>query len=91
MLLAFMTVVSPAILQADSVDPQTLLVQNTPVTSQKPQEVEGETAEDGAPVLTIPQKSHQFENVPAGQTVTHDFVVQNQGTALLHITRVKSG
>ena len=50
-----------------------------------------ENAAEAAPELYIPVKSHQFENVPAGQTVTHDFVLHNRGTAPLHITGVKTG
>ena len=90
-LLVFMTAGIPAVSQAESVNPQTLLVQNTPTVSQEPQAVGGESAEGGVPALNIPQKDFQFENVPAGQTVIHDFVIRNQGTAVLGITRVKSG
>ena len=84
MLFMFMIVCSPAAAQ-------TPIEENTPVVSQDSQiEKEENTAQD-APALYIPHKSHQFENVPAGQTVTHDFIVHNKGTATLRITRVKTG
>ena len=44
-----------------------------------------------APAIFFPEKSFRFENAVAGQTVTHDFVVQNTGGADLQITRVKTG
>ena len=91
MLFVFMIICSPAASQADSTAAQTPLDQSTPVVSQESQiENEENTAQD-APALYIPQKSHQFENVPAGQTVTHDFIVHNKGTATLRSTRVKPG
>ena len=91
MLIAYMTIGIPVDLQADSVNPQTLLAQNTSAVGQESQKVEGDNAEDGIPEMRIPQKDYRFENVPAGRTVTHDFVIRNQGTAILGITRVKSG
>ena len=91
MLLAFMVVCAPASTWAESINPQTLLAQNTPAANQDPQTAEMENSADGVPELFIPENSYRFEPVPAGQTVTHDFVVHNKGTALLHITRVKTG
>ncbi len=91
MLFAFMIVCSPAISRADNTAPQTPLDQKTQAVSQEPQDEEVEKTADGAPELYLPEKTYQFENVPAGQTVTHDFVVHNKGTVLLHITRVKTG
>jgi len=91
MLFVFMVICSPAASQADSTAAQTPLDQHTPVVSQDSQTEEEENTAAAAPELYIPDKSHQFENVPAGQTVTHDFIVHNKGTALLRITRVKTG
>ena len=90
-LFAIMIVCSPAISRAADTAPQTPLDQDTQAVSQEPQDEEVENTADGTPELYLPEKTYQFENVPAGQTVTHDFVVHNKGTALLHITRVKTG
>jgi len=84
MLFVFMIICSPAAAQ-------TLLDHGTPVASQDPQTAEEEISAVAAPELYIPDKIHQFENVPAGQTVTHDFIMHNKGTATLHITGVKTG
>ena len=91
MLFAFMMVCTPIDSRADSIDPQGLLVQSTPTVSQDPQPIEEENTEDGFPKLSVPERNYQFESVPAGQTVSHDFIVYNKGTAPLHITRVKTG
>ena len=91
MLLVVLTVGTPAVSRADSLNPQTLIVQNTPAASQDPQTTEVENAAGGVPELFMPERSYRFENVPAGQTVTHDFAVHNKGTGLLRITRVKTG
>lgn len=45
----------------------------------------------GAPSLYIPEPSFQFDPVVSGQEVTHDYLVQNKGTAELEITSVKTG
>jgi len=45
----------------------------------------------GAPELFIAERSHRFSNVVAGQSVSHDFIIKNRGTAPLHISRVKTG
>ena len=91
MLIAFTLVCIPAAVRADSTAPQTPLDQSTQAVKPDPQKEETENTTDGVPELFIPEKSYQFENVPAGQTVTHDFVVLNKGSALLRITRVKTG
>ena len=84
MLFMFMIVCSPAAAQ-------TPIEENTPVVSQDSQTAEEDTAAVTAPELYIPDKIHQFDNVPAGRTVTHDYIVHNKGTATLRITRVKTG
>jgi len=91
MLFVFMIICCPAASQADSNAAQTPMDQSTPAASQDPQTAEEAHTAAAAPELYIPDKNHQFETVPAGQTVTHDFIVHNKGTATLHITRVKTG
>lgn len=91
MLIAFTMVCIPAVSRADSTAPQTPVDQNTRAVSQDIQKEDAENTADGVPEISIAEKSFQFENVPAGQTVTHDFVVVNKGSALLRITRVKTG
>ena len=90
-LFAFMIICSPAGALADNSAGQAALYQNTPEVSRDSQTVGEEKTAKAAPELNIPEKNYQFENVPAGQTVTHDFIVHNKGTAPLHITRVKTG
>lgn len=87
LLIVFMTICSPAASGADSSATKT----SPPVVSHDSQKAEEESAAEALPELYIPDKSYQFENVPAGQTVTHDFIIHNKGTAPLHITRVKTG
>lgn len=91
MLIAFTMVCIPAVSRAGSTAPQKPLDQSTQAVKPDIQKEEAEDTVDGVPELFIPEKSYQFENVPAGQTITHDFVVFNKGSALLHITRVKTG
>jgi DMSO/TMAO reductase YedYZ molybdopterin-dependent catalytic subunit len=91
MLFVFMIICSPAVSQADSSAAHTPLDQNTPAASQDPQTVEEANTATAAPELYIPDKIHQFKTVPAGQTITHDFIVYNKGTDALRITRVKTG
>lgn len=91
LLLAFVAVCAPSGSNADDTGPQALPAQSTPAVGQDSQTAGGDEAADGVPVLFLPETSFQFENVPAGQSVTHDFLVQNKGTALLRITRVKTG
>ena len=42
------------------------------------------------PVAYLPAPLYQFDTVPEGQVVTHDFIVQNRGSARLDIQRVKT-
>jgi hypothetical protein len=39
----------------------------------------------------FPERSYQFKPVVEGAKVSHDFVVQNKGTAVLKIDNVKTG
>ena len=45
----------------------------------------------GTPELYIAERSFRFPNVVAGQSVTHDFVRHNRGSAPLAVTKVKTG
>jgi hypothetical protein len=90
-LVAFMAVCMPTGSMADDTGPQVLPVQNTPAVVQDTRNAGEDEVTDGVPVLYLPETSFHFENVPAGQSVTHEFRVQNKGTALLRITRVKTG
>lgn len=44
-----------------------------------------------APAAVFPQISFQFESSLEGQSVEHDFVVQNKGDADLQIEKIKTG
>ena len=90
-LLACMLVLTLSVCWADDTNQTTSTDQNDPAVSQGSQTKEGEIVAVAVPEVFIPEKNHRFENVPAGQTVTHDFMVQNKGTAPLSITRVKTG
>jgi hypothetical protein len=43
------------------------------------------------PVAVLPVRSYEFEAVPDGVEVRHDFVIQNKGTAPLFISKVNTG
>jgi outer membrane protein OmpA-like peptidoglycan-associated protein len=47
--------------------------------------------ESQAPAAVLPARGYEFEPVPDGVEVRHDFVLQNKGTAPLIISRVKTG
>jgi len=49
------------------------------------------TEEPGSPSVFVPQPSFQFDPVVSGKSVSHDYIIQNRGTAELQITRVKTG
>ena len=42
------------------------------------------------PIIHLPARRYEFEPVLEGRQVTHDFVVQNKGSALLEIQKVKT-
>ncbi len=42
------------------------------------------------PLAHLPALRHEFEPVMEGREVTHDFIVQNKGTATLEIQKVKT-
>lgn len=43
------------------------------------------------PVAFLPEQIFEFEPVIEGNIVIHDFIIQNKGTALLVIHKVKTG
>lgn len=45
----------------------------------------------GSPQLTVKEKTHDFGIAVEGETITHDFVLQNRGTSVLNIIKVKTG
>jgi len=48
-------------------------------------------ASGGAPAIHVPQPRHEFAPVPEGVEVTHDFVIQNRGSAELEIKSIETG
>jgi hypothetical protein len=50
-----------------------------------------DTTPTDSPVAFAPEKSYDFKPVPEGVQVTHTFIIQNKGTALLRIENVKTG
>ena len=58
------------------------------------QDTGGENKEptaDTFPAASIPERNFAFEPVVDGVKVLHDFLIRNEGGAVLHITRVKTG
>jgi hypothetical protein len=43
------------------------------------------------PLIHIPEPKYEFQSVVEGQSVVHDFVIQNTGTKTLDITKVRPG
>jgi len=43
------------------------------------------------PLAVIPEQTYEFVSVLEGSLVTHDFILQNKGTAPLVIEKVKTG
>ncbi len=46
---------------------------------------------EAMPLAGIPEPTYESPTVVEGQNVIHDFVIQNQGTAVLKVERVKTG
>jgi hypothetical protein len=44
-----------------------------------------------SPSAFVPESRYTFASVTDGTEITHDFVIQNKGTALLKIESVKTG
>jgi len=49
------------------------------------------TDKPGTPSVYVPEPLFQFDPVVSGKNVSHDYIVQNRGTAELEITSVKTG
>lgn len=45
----------------------------------------------GIPKLIVKDKINDFGTAVEGETITHDFVLQNRGTSVLYIKKVKTG
>jgi hypothetical protein len=43
------------------------------------------------PIAFFPERSYEFQPVIEGTQVTHDFKIQNRGTAALLISNVRTG
>ena len=50
-----------------------------------------DTVSENAPIAVAPEATYQFKTVPEGTQVTHEFKIQNKGTAPLIIERVNTG
>lgn len=44
-----------------------------------------------SPAAGFPEIRYEFQSVPDGTEITHDFLVRNAGGAVLNIHKVKSG
>jgi len=44
-----------------------------------------------APIAVLPEPIHEFEQVVEGTVITHDFFLQNRGTAPLIIKKFDTG
>jgi hypothetical protein len=64
---------------------------NTPAEQVQNQRIEIVKIKNSFAVAVLPVKNYKFEPVVDGVQVRYDFVVQNKGTALLHITKVRTG
>lgn len=51
---------------------------------------EGDNAQD-QPNIFIPDSSYEFDPVPDGTNLSHDFVIKNTGKAPLDIYKVQTG
>ena len=49
------------------------------------------TVSENVPIAVATEGTYQFEPVPEGTQVTHEFKIQNKGTAPLIIERVNTG
>jgi len=48
-------------------------------------------SEGGFPSAFVPTSKFEFEPVIEGAEVVHDFIIQNKGTEVLNIDKVKTG
>jgi hypothetical protein len=52
---------------------------------------EPDPASEKVPSVRIPEENFQFESIVEGQDVKHEFVVRNEGDAVLEIQKVRTG
>ncbi len=50
-----------------------------------------EASAEGQPIAVLPEIRYEFEPVPDGTQIHHDFIIQNKGTATLKIEKVRTG
>ncbi len=43
-----------------------------------------------APVAVVPETVYEFPDTPDGEYVVHDFIVRDQGDAVLNVLKVKT-
>ena len=43
------------------------------------------------PAAFLPKASYEFEPVPEGKKIIHDFILQNKGNAPLTINKIRTG
>lgn len=48
-------------------------------------------AQGGAPAAVLPENSYRFGTAIEGETVRHDFILHNKGSADLRIEKIKTG
>ena len=49
------------------------------------------SADSGQPVAVLPEVQYEFNPVPDGTQIQHGFIIQNKGTAVLNIEKVRTG
>ena len=49
------------------------------------------SADTGQPVAVLPEVQHEFKPVPDGTQIQYGFIIQNKGTAVLNIEKVRTG
>jgi len=48
-------------------------------------------AQGGSPAAVLPEVHYRFGTAIEGETVRHDFILQNKGSADLKIEKIKTG
>ena len=51
----------------------------------------GASADSGRPIAVLPEVQYEFKPVPDGTQIQHGFKIQNKGTAVLNIEKVRTG
>jgi hypothetical protein len=47
--------------------------------------------QSGGPVAFSPEPVYEFEPVLDGESVSHDYIIQNKGTAVLNVEHIRTG